>query len=76
MMKQPLDNPNATLTEKQVAEQRMKPLPNTQAPSEDEIASLAHQFWIERNGEGGSAEEDWQQAEEVLRNRTLSASKP
>lgn len=36
-----------------------------------EIAKLAYQFYLEREGAGGSAEEDWHRAEQQIRaNRT------
>jgi len=34
-----------------------------------EVARLAHSYWLERGGQGGSAEEDWHRAEEALRAR-------
>ena len=34
-----------------------------------EIARLAHSYWLERGGQGGSAEDDWHRAEEALRAR-------
>jgi len=37
--------------------------------SHDEIAELAYRFYEERNGRGGSAEEDWHRAEQELRRR-------
>ena len=45
------------------------------APSEyldrEEIARLAYDYWLEREGRGhGSAEEDWLRAENELRTRT------
>ncbi len=44
------------------------------APSEyldrEEIARLAYDYWLEREGrDGGSAEEDWLRAENELRTR-------
>src|SRR5579884_3496944 len=35
----------------------------------DEIAELAYRFYTQRNGENGSAEEDWYRAERELRRR-------
>jgi hypothetical protein len=35
----------------------------------EEIARLAHQYYLERGGEHGSHEEDWYRAEEVIRKR-------
>ncbi len=37
----------------------------------DQIRSRAYQLYCERNGENGSAESDWCQAEENLRDDTL-----
>ena len=34
-----------------------------------EVARLAHSYWLERGGQGGSAEDDWHRAEEALRAR-------
>jgi hypothetical protein len=47
-------------------------VPATAQPDLDqaEVARLAHSYWLERGGQGGSAEEDWQRAEEALRTRT------
>jgi len=36
-------------------------------PSHEEIARLAYSYWEERGRQGGSAAEDWQRAERVLR---------
>jgi hypothetical protein len=35
----------------------------------EEIAKLAHSYWLARSGEEGSAEQDWFRAEEELRRR-------
>ncbi|MDR3737470.1 MAG: DUF2934 domain-containing protein [Terracidiphilus sp.] len=32
----------------------------------DEIAALAHRFWLERGGQHGHHEEDWLRAEQTL----------
>ena len=37
-----------------------------------EVARLAHSYWLERGGQGGSAEEDWHRAEQALRARAAS----
>jgi len=37
------------------------------SPSHDEIAVLAYSYWDARGRQGGSAEEDWFQAERELR---------
>jgi hypothetical protein len=50
-----------------------KPL-QSEAPSNHEIAALAHQLWIERGCPEGSPEEDWLLAEEkLLRHRQANA---
>ena len=48
--------------------------PGTAQPALDqaEIARLAHSYWLERGGQGGSAEEDWQRAEQALKARAAS----
>ena len=38
-----------------------------ESPSHDEIAVLAYSYWDARGRQGGSAEEDWLQAERELR---------
>jgi hypothetical protein len=35
----------------------------------EEVTRLAHAYWLERGGEGGSAEDDWLRAERELRAR-------
>ena len=35
-------------------------------PSHEEIAQLAHNFWAERGGQDGYAEQDWLRAEQEL----------
>ena len=44
------------------------------APALDkaEIARLAHSYWLERGGQGGSAEEDWHRAEQALTARAAA----
>ena len=42
--------------------------------SQEEIAQLAYSFWEARGYQGGSPEEDWQRAEEQLRERALAAT--
>ena len=39
------------------------------APTHDEVAELAYQYWEARNGQGGSPWEDWFRAEEELKRR-------
>jgi hypothetical protein len=43
------------------------------APSQDEIASLAYLYWEARGCQGGSPEEDWTRAEQELRARVFAA---
>ncbi|HVZ83382.1 MAG TPA: DUF2934 domain-containing protein [Terracidiphilus sp.] len=38
----------------------------TQMISREEIAMLAHRFWLERGGQHGHHEEDWLRAEQTL----------
>jgi hypothetical protein len=41
----------------------------SQRPSpeiQEEVAKLAYQLWQERHGEGGSAEQDWLQAQAIV----------
>lgn len=40
------------------------------APSQEEIARLAYQYWEARGGGPGSSEEDWYRAEQTLRGQT------
>lgn len=42
----------------------------------DEIAQLAYQFYLDRNGGPGSADEDWLRAEREVRNRGKKATIP
>lgn len=39
------------------------------AVSREEIAALAHSYWLDRGGQHGSHEEDWLRAEQVLKAR-------
>lgn len=46
-----------------------------QGPTHEEIAARAYECWQERGGIGGTAEEDWFQAERELRaHRARSAA--
>lgn len=40
----------------------------TVRPTENEIATMAYQLWLERGSPIGSDQEDWFQAEEMLKN--------
>lgn len=39
------------------------------APAHEEIAELAHRFWLERGGHSGDPHQDWLRAEETLRGK-------
>jgi hypothetical protein len=48
-----------------------------EGPTNEEIAARAHRYWVERGSPEGSAEEDWERAEQELRAeraRTRTAS--
>ncbi len=49
-------------------------VPVTGEPTLDqaEVARLAYSYWLERGGHGGSAEEDWQRAEQALKAQAAS----
>jgi hypothetical protein len=72
MMKQPAENTNATSDEAQEAAARVAPLPA--APDEDEIAKVARELWQARQGGGGSPEEDWFRASEIVRQRRAATT--
>ncbi len=42
-----------------------------QPPTEDDIAALAYELWVERGCPIGSPDEDWLRAEETIRNRRV-----
>ena len=42
-------------------------------PTHDEIARLAHSYWLKRNADDGSAEDDWHRAEQELRSRSKAS---
>jgi len=42
--------------------------------SQQEIADLAYEFWLDRGCPHGSPDEDWFRAERELRNRQLKTS--
>ena len=41
--------------------------PASDRPEAEEVARLAHQYWLERGSPIGTPEEDWFRAEEELR---------
>ena len=50
-------------------------LADSPAPfSQQEIADLAYEFWLDRGCPHGSPDEDWFRAERELRNRQLKTS--
>jgi hypothetical protein len=67
MAKQPEENTNATSDDLRNVQERL--YPGARDPQHDEIADLARQLWLERGAIGGSPEEDWRRAEEILRDR-------
>jgi hypothetical protein len=50
----------ATVLEREVQEETHPEIPH------EEISKLAHALWVARGGAGGSPEEDWLRAEEIL----------
>jgi len=46
----------------------------TKQPSPEAIAALAYSYWLARNCQGGSPEEDWFRAEQELRARNVAAA--
>jgi hypothetical protein len=67
MMKQPGENTNATFDEIRAAQDRARPEPR--GLNHEEVAEVARQLWRERGGIGGSADEDWFRATEIVRER-------
>ena len=52
--------------------EEMKASDEISAPTHEEIANLAYEYWEARGGRGGSPWEDWFRAEqELLRRREL-----
>ena len=53
--------------------QPFPPIPNRSPTDpltlEDRIRARAHDIWLSHNGQGGSAEADWLQAEEEILNQ-------
>ena len=54
------------------AESHAVPVTVQSALDQAEVARLAHLYWLERGGQGGSAEADWHRAEEALKARAAS----
>jgi hypothetical protein len=55
-----------------IAETQVVPVTAQPDLDQDEVARLAHSYWQERDGQGGSAEEDWRRAEQALKARAAS----
>jgi len=72
MMKQPAENTNATEADTRETVERSQPL--TREPSDAEIAEVARELWAERGGQGGSAEEDWFRATEIVKQRRAATT--
>ena len=49
-----------------VSDEGVEASPQQSPPSHDEIARLAHSYWLERGDELGSPDEDWLRAERDL----------
>jgi len=54
---------------KATAKSKVTPIRAASKVSRDEIAALAHRFWLERGGEHGHDAEDWLRAEQTLRGK-------
>ena len=54
------------------AETHVVPVTAQPALDQAEVARLAHLYWLERGGQGGSAEADWHRAEAALKARAAS----
>jgi hypothetical protein len=68
----PKPRPRRTRKASGTAETPAVPVTAKPALDQAEVARLAHSYWLERGGQGGSAEEDWHRAEEALKARTAS----
>jgi len=68
----PVETPAGTAVEFEVATPVVA-APAVDQPSQETIAALAYSYWLARNCEGGSAEEDWFRAEQELRAASASA---
>jgi len=63
------NKPKAPARPKKTAAKRASVTTITKAPSHEEIAQLAHRYWVERGHQHGHHAEDWQRAEEELRGK-------
>jgi hypothetical protein len=68
------EKPKPRLRRPKKASLPAEPPVTTSQPALDqaEIARLAHSYWLERGGQGGSAEEDWRRAEQAIKGRAAS----
>jgi len=53
-------------TKKAAPEARVTPFKTKHAATHEEIARLAHRFWMERGGQHGHDADDWFRAEQIL----------
>lgn len=59
--------PAKSATAKQAApEAKVTPFKTKHAATHEEIARLAHRFWMERGGQHGHDADDWFRAEQIL----------
>jgi hypothetical protein len=73
MMKQPAENTNATREEIEAARARATPISHDPTVITEEVARIAYQCWRDRGSVGGSPEEDWFRAEQIVRDRLHAA---
>ena len=73
MTKQPAENTNATREEIEAARARATPIARDPNVITQKVAKIAYQCWRDRGGVGGSPEEDWFRAEQIVRNRLNAA---
>ena len=67
MFKQPAENTNASVADLRKVRERQQPLDS--GISREEIEEVARELWHARGGQGGSAEDDWYRAEQIVRSR-------
>jgi hypothetical protein len=72
MMKQPAENTNASPEDQRKAAERSTP--PARELNRDEIADVARELWTQRGETGGSPEEDWFLAEQIVRQRRAATS--